>query len=587
MAGVLLAYAKSFSGARAYDDRAAITENGSIRDLTALGQAFHAPPEAGSAGRPVANFTFALSYALSGLQPWGYHLLSVTIHGLAALALFGVVRRTLLRPVLRDRSGREATALAGASALLWAVHPLQTQTVTYLSQRTESLMGLFYLLTLYCFIRSIEERPRIWQALSVGSCLLGVMSKEVCATAPLLVLLYDRTFVAGTFSGGLRARVYFYSALAATWLVLAWLLVGVSKRGVGYDLGISWIDYALTECKAVLLYGSLGVWPHPLIFDRGVTLLTSFADAAPYLVGLVALLAGALWAVVRRPALGFAAAWFFVILAPASSVIPVIQQPIAENRPYLPLAGLVALGVLGLRFCLGRRTTLAACALLAATALAATVQRNRDYRTEASIWADTVAKTPGNARAHYNLGVVLDHLGQRAAAMEQYRAAITCAPTYAAPHNNLGNALVEERRIAEAQPYLERALDLKPDYADAHYNLGNAYLHSGRFADAIPHYETALRLEPQRPKAANNLAICLLQTGHADDAIREFNHSLSLQPDFFDAHTNLAVALMQTGRNPEALAHLETALRLQPDSAPVRATIDRVRAEMAAAGPKP
>ena len=583
----LAAYANSFSGALVYDDRASITENESIRHLWPLGPVLSPPAESGTGGRPFANLTFALSYALSGLQPWGHHLLNVLTHTLAALTLFGVVRRTLLQPALRTRFGADALPLAAAIAALWAVHPLGTQVVTYLSQRTESLMALCYLLTLYCFIRGATARPGLWHPLAVAACLLGVLSKEVIATAPLLVLLYDRTFVAGSFAGALRARWKLYAALAATWLPLAFLLIGVRDRGVGYGLGIPWFDYALTECRAVLLYLKLGVWPYPLIFDRGIDLVKTTASAAPFALGLAALLGATVWALRLRPVLGFAGAWFFLILAPTSSVVPVIQQPVAENRPYLPLAAVVSLGVLLLHTRTGRRATLVVCAAVAAVCVVATARRNRDFASEISLWSDTVEKMPRNARAHYNLGVPLDFAGRRPEAIARYKAAIALDPAYASAHANLGNALTEEGRPADAIPHLATAVRLQPTHANAHYNYGNALLHTARPGDAIGHYQASLRLDPLQPKARNNLGIALLQTNRALDAITEFERAIALKPDFADPLNNLAVALSQLGRLPEAIAACEAALRIKPDYADARDNLGRLRATQREADPKP
>jgi tetratricopeptide (TPR) repeat protein len=584
---VLVVYANSFSGALVYDDRASITENASIRQLWPPGPTFQPPPESGTGGRPLANFTFAVSYALSGLQPWGHHLLNILTHGLTALALLGVVRRTLLQPALRAQCGPHSLPLAAAVATLWAVHPLSTQVVTYLSQRTESLMALFYLLTLYCFIRSFGSHARRWRLLAVAACLLGVMCKEVIATAPLLVLLYDRTFIASSFSAALRLRWRFYAALAATWLPLAYFLVGVGERGVGYGLGIRWFDYALTECKAVLLYLKLAVVPYPLIFDRGVELVPSTVAAAPFALGLAALLVATAWALYARPLFGFAGAWFFVILAPTSSVVPVIQQPIAENRPYLPLVAVITLGVVTLHRYTGRRITLAVCGLLAVAAGLATAARNRDFASEISLWADTAAKVPRNARAHYNLGVPLDVAGRRTEAIASYRAAVAVDPNYASAHANLGNALTEQGDPAAAIPHLETAVRLQPAYANAQYNFGNALLHTGRPADAIPRYQISLRIDPQQPKARNNLGIAFLQTGRPAEAVQEFFRALKLNPNFPDPHNNLAVAYSQLGRLADAIAHCETALRLNPNYADARNNLVRLRASQAEASPKP
>ncbi|MCX6956277.1 MAG: tetratricopeptide repeat protein [Verrucomicrobia bacterium] len=574
----LAAYLNSFSGALVYDDRASITENESIRQLWPPGPAFSPPGGAGTGGRPIANFTFAVSYALSGLAPWGHHLVNVLTHTLAALVLFGVVRRTLLQPALRPRFGAPALPLAGAIAGLWAVHPLHTQVVTYLSQRTESLMALFYLLTLYCFIRGAEARPRLWFPLAVVACLFGVMCKEIIATVPLLVLLYDRTFVAGSFAAALRLRWRLYAALAATWLPLALLLVGVGERGVGFGLGIPWFHYALTECQAVLLYLRLALVPSPLVFDRGLGLVEDPAAAAPFALLLAALLGATGWALWRRPLLGFAGAWFFVILAPASSVIPVIQQPVAENRPYLPVAAVLAVAVLALHSLAGRRAALGVCLALAVAGIFATARRNRDYASEISLWADTAAKAPHNARAHYNLGVPLDYAGRRAEAMACYTAAIAANPNYVEAHANLGNALTESGRPAEAVPHLETAVRLRPTYEEAHYNLGNALLHLGRPLEAIGRYQATLRLRPAQPKARNNLGICFLNTGRPAEAVAEFRRALALQPGFPDPHNNLAVAYVQLGRLPEAIAECEEALRLNPGYVDARNNLERLRA---------
>ena len=206
------------------------------------------PPDAEGqtvGGRPLLNVTLALNYAAGGTGVWGYHAFNLTIHFLAAMTLYGVVRRTLLRPVafrpggptVRDRFGPAAPALALAIALLWALHPLATEAVTYVIQRVEALMALFYLLTLYCFIRGAEDEKAasrestLWFGLSWLACLLGMATKEVMATAPLLVLLYDRVFLAGSFAAAWRRRRRLYAALAATWGLLAYLATGTQGRG--------------------------------------------------------------------------------------------------------------------------------------------------------------------------------------------------------------------------------------------------------------------------------------------------------------------------------------------------------------------
>jgi hypothetical protein len=341
----LAAYHNSFSGALVFDDQSTIVENASLRRLWPLGPVLSPPPAAGICGRPFANLTMALNYAVGGLDPLSYHAVNLGIHVLAALALFGVVRRTLLLPALRNRLGRAALPLAVAAAGLWALHPVQTSAVDYLSQRVEELMGLCYLLTLYGFIRSTGSPARWWPVLAVAACALGMASKEVMVTAPVMVLLYDRTFVGGTFGTAWRERWRLHLALAATWLLLAYLMAGaqLAHRGIGFALGVSPVAYALSECRAILIYLRLAVWPHPLVFDYGWDFVRGSQAAVLSVLGLGALIAGTLLALWRRPMLGFAGAWFLGILAPSSSVVLIIQQPIAENRMYLSLAAITTL----------------------------------------------------------------------------------------------------------------------------------------------------------------------------------------------------------------------------------------------------
>src|SRR5207244_11639066 len=219
-AAALAAWANSFRGPFIFDDLPAILENATIRTL-ALPSTF-APPGTGQPanGRPLVNFSFAMNWAVGGADVRGYHMLNLAIHALAALALFGVVRRTLRSRPLAAKFAADATPLAFVLAALWVLQPLQTESVTYNSQRAESLAGLCLLLTLYASIRGADSpTPLSWHALAVVVCLLGMAAKEVMYAAPLLVLLHDRTFFAGTFREALRRRPWFYAGLAATWVL--------------------------------------------------------------------------------------------------------------------------------------------------------------------------------------------------------------------------------------------------------------------------------------------------------------------------------------------------------------------------------
>ncbi len=547
VAATFAAYQNSFSGPFIFDDLPAIADNVTIRQLWAPA-AWSPPAHSTVSGRPVVNFSLAISHAISGSQPWGYHLLNLGIHLLAGLTLFGVIRRTLLQPGLRPRLGEAALPLALAATLLWMLHPLQTESVTYLAQRAESRMGLFYLLTLYAFIRSAEpSAAKSWRPLAVIACVLGMATKEVMVSAPLLVFLYDRTFISGSFREAWRQRGGFHLILAGTWVVLGWLVLSNHGRGgsAGFGLGVTPGAYALTQVAAVGHYLRLTVWPRPLVFDYGEFLAKpSFALLGPALL-LLGLLAGTALALWRWPVVGFIGAWFFAILAPSSSFVPVASQTMAEHRMYLALVAPIVLTVSGLYLLLGRRSLLIIAALAMALGFL-TAQRNEDYRSPLSIWSDTVAKRPENPRAQDSLGHALVQDGQVAEAVPHFAEAVHLSPNDAKLRNNLGNSLALLGRPEAAMAEFQAALQLKPDYADAHYNLGLMLDQKGRTAEAIAQYEAAVRLNPDHLDAQFNLGCILAQAGQVNEAIIHFEQAARLRPN--DAETLSYLARLRAQR---------------------------------------
>ena len=567
---VLAAYHNSFRIPLLFDDAGTITNNQTIRHLWPLGPVLK-PLGGGlpSSGRPMVNLSFALNYAISGFNVWSYHLFNLTIHLLAALTLFGIVRRTLHRP-----------RVAFAVALIWAVHPLLTEAVVYLSQRAESLMGLFYLLTLYFFVRAAGgTRPRVFLGLSIFCCFLGMATKEVMASAPLIVLLYDRTFAAGSFREAWRRRRGYYLGLASTWLILAWLVAATGTRGgtAGFGLGISSWDYAQIQFRAIVHYLCLSFWPHPLVFyyDRPMGPAGAITAVDAVLVTLLAVVTVRLLVLPgsRARATGFLGASFFAILAASSSFVPVATETMAEHRMYLSLAA-VAIGVVGGLDVLagrwfGRRGILggfAAVLLIAAVLGIATERRNRDYRSDRTLWTATVAAAPNSSFAHNNLGNALQELGDIPAAIAECEEALRLNPRNAKAHSNLADALVKVGRLNEAIAHYNEALRITPDDADIHNNLGIALTRAEQPGAAVAHYQAALRLNPDLAVTHNNLGNVWVAIGKLPEAIAEFHEALRLEPGYSGAEDNLAIALIAAHRLPEAVAADERALQLDPDN---------------------
>ena len=568
------AYANSLSAPFVFDDFLAITQNPTIRNLSRLGDVLSSPLFAtGATGRPVVSLSLAINYALGGYNVTGYHVANTLFHALAALALFGIVRRTLLRPTLRERFGPAALPLALAVALLWAVHPLLTESVTFVIQRSESLMGLFNLLTLYGFIRAVESpAPRRWEVFTVAACLLGMATKEVMVSAPLLVMLYDRTFVAGTFRAAWQARWKMYAGMAATWLLLAWLVAGSHSRGGSFGGGVSSWDYLLTQCRAIVMYLRLAFWPSPLVVDYGMTVVRSLAEVWLQAGLLVLLAAGTLVALRRRLAVGFLGCWFFAILAPSSSVVPLITQTMAEHRMYLPLAAVITLVVLGAYRWLGRRT-LPVVLVLAMGAGALTVARNRDYESNVKLWSVTVAEQPENPRAQSSLGCALAIAGRNDEALVHLAEAVRLKPDYAEPRYNLGNFLFRADRPAEALEQLEAAVRLRPTHFEAHFVLAGVLLRLGRTAEALDQFAATLKIRPDLAEARQMFADTLASEGRTAEALAQCEAGLRLQPDNAGLQEELGNVLMRERRWAVAAEHFAVAVRLRPESAALQVAL--------------
>lgn len=591
-----LAYANSFTGVFVFDDRPSIVTNASAHNPAPWRhpiEAMKAPRNITLSGRPISSFTFALNYALAPIDArntfdpptpgslqssvtfernvWGYHATNLAIHLLAALALFGVARRTLETERLRTIVGQAATALAFLIALLWTLHPLQTGSVTYIIQRVESLMGLFMLTTLYCAIRAhgSTRRRALWTIAAILACLLGMGSKEVMVGAPLLVLLWDWTFIADSFIHTLKRRWPLYAGLAATWVLLG-MLVAMDPRPLSSGFGFAdwpWWRYLMTQTGVLVHYLRLAFVPSPLVLDYAWSPAQAVADIA--LPGaLIVLFAGlTLWQLARRSAVGFAGAVFFIVLAPSSSILPIITEIAAEHRMYVPLAAVVSLVVIG-GYALLRRFKAPTVAYQTAFALVIAVAgvfgwqtsiRNDDYFSDERLWADTVQKQPKNSRARNNYASDLLKTGQAKVAAEHLQVAVTVSPDFAEAHANLGVALATLQQYPEASVHFERAIAIDPFYTAAFENMAEAYGAQNQLAKAAKYFLKALDQKPD-DVALLNKAAWILATA-VDPTARDGAHAIVLgqhaveltkRQDASSLDT-LAAAFAETGRFDDAM----------------------------------
>ncbi|MDD5758577.1 MAG: tetratricopeptide repeat protein [Desulfobulbaceae bacterium] len=574
----LLAFSNNLDGEFIFDDYPAIIDNPDIKSLLPPWPLLLPTPNSSPlAARPVPSVSVAINYAIGGLDVRGYHVFNNAIHVLAAFALFALVRSTLLLPRFSTHFGLAANRYALLVAVLWMVHPLQTEAVNYISQRTETLMGLFYLATLSFAAGAFRSsRPQFCYVMAVVSCVLGMASKEVMVSAPLLVLLYDRLFVLGTFRKALLTRRWFYGCLAASWAVLIFYQLNNPRASsVLFDsVELSVLDYFRTQLSIVVHYLRQAFWPYPLILDSHDWPVTrNFSGGFFLSATLLAVMIGAtIWGVQRSAWWSFLGAWFFCILAPTSSFIPIVTEIVAERRMYLPLAAVVVSVVFTVDYVWrkghgGTHAKVVLSVLVIFTMAVMTWSRNQDYRTELSIWADTVAKRPGNARAQENLGKALMKEGHFAEAVQPIMEALRLTPDRQQDpelYTNLGRIFSQLGRFQKAIDAYQQVVVMSPNDALAQYNLGNAFIRVNDLEKAEFSFQKAITLDPAFIPAKGNLGMILMKKGDYAGAEAQFQSIRTLAPGVASSHAMLADLRVEQGRFAEAIPLYREAVRIDP-----------------------
>jgi protein O-mannosyl-transferase len=569
----IAAYANSLAGPFVFDDRLSIVENPSIREWWRLGRVFLPDRELPVAGRPLVNLSFALNYAAGGFDVQGYHLANILVHVGCALLLFAIVRRTLQLPAIGAAFSARAADLACAAALLWAVHPLNTEAVDYLTQRTELLMALFYLLALYAGIRAWRSsRPGAWQAAAVFSSAAGMACKESMVTAPIVLVLYDRIFLFGSFRDALRARWRLYAGLASTWLLLAALMSsGPRIHSAGFSAGVQPWTYLLNQTMMIVRYVRLAVWPRSLVLNYGVPLPLTLDDVLPYALVVVLLLLATALALARWPKLGFLGAWFFITLTPTSSIVPIATEVGAERRMYLPLMALSVLAVLAATRAIDWVTRAAAAraerpvssrvawigtavlVIAASALLAATIDRNREYESSLSL-ARTVAERYPTSVAHHMLGAELSRTDSHDEAVAQLRQAVTGDPKAS---YTLGVELFRQGKLNDAVDAFQKFVREQPmllEVVSARDLMGQAFARQQEWPQAVEQYRALLTMRPASVEYQGQLAESLFRQQAFKEAVDEYTRYLQFKPNDAVALTSLGISLVALDREDEAIA---------------------------------
>ncbi len=541
--------------------------------------------------RPVRMVSYAIDYSLNekvwaklwgegrkepGLTPAGYHIGNWVYHLVNVLLVFLVAGRL---------AGSRRVGLVAAG--LFALHPVHTDSVTYLSGRRDILFALFYLLGFYYFLRYRETGKGRWLWGTCAAYGLSLGSKEMGVTLPLLCLSYDavkgcRWETAEGFTGyvtGLMRAVK--EAVARSWLFYGVGFVGACSYGYykivvkspsfqeGY-YGGSALTTFLTMGKIVVYYLRLLVYPIRLNADYSYDafpLSSSLFDPATFLsfaaLGVIGYAAVRLMA--RHAVAGFGVIWFFVTLLPVCHIIP-HHELLAEHYLYVPSVGILlvaGMALEGMARRYGRLVWVCGAVVLVLFSLRI-ADRNRDWRDGLSLWGKTAVTAPRCARAHANLCGAYTAAGYLEDAVGACERAMAINPNQIEAHNNLGATFARKGSFDRAIAAYERAIELRPRYAKAHLNLGYAYFRSGKFDEALYEYSKVKSIRPRYPEVYNSSGAVYVEKGEYEKGINEYKQALELAPAYEEARYNLGIACLRSGRLDDAIGEFLKALALNP-----------------------
>ena len=544
-----------------FDDGRNIEKNSNIRltrlTLDNLKQAFYGGL---LPNRPVAYLSFALNYYFHGYNVVGYRLVNMVIHVVTGILLYQVVKGTLNFPVVASRHPHSMW-IPYIAVLIWLIHPLHSQSVTYIVQRMTSMAAMFYMLSMWLYIKARQSDGIILQmVLFTGCAISGIMTlgtKETSATLPVFIFLYEWFFFQDLRTGWLKRRaIYLIGVVILFGCVVLLYTDGqpLAKIFATYETrDFSLFQRVLTEFRVVILYLSLIFYPHPqrLNLDYDFPLSYSLIDPPATLLSLaiiIGVLALALWLAPKDRLISYCLFWFLGNLVIESTVVGI--ELVFEHRTYLPSMLIIVMTIILANRYLRPTVLKTICAVSVIMVFSAwTYERNSVWGSDITLWRDVVKKSPQKARPHNNLGNALKRQGKLSEAIYHFEEALRIDPNYAKAHNNLGIALAAQGDAETALTHFFLALELNPSYAEAYSNIGVTLARQGRLDEAIDHFSQALRLKPDYAKVHNNLGSALVRQGYLKEALEHFKAALKIKPDDLEIDKNLNLCLLLIQKN--------------------------------------
>ena len=593
---VFLVYGNTLFHSFHFDDIPSILEKPWIRGLDKIPQFIFSVWS-----RPLVILSFNINHAISGFEVWSYHAFNILFHATATLLVYRLA--VLIENVTVVKFAQNGVFRSRAplfSAFIFALHPISTQSVTYISSRSTILVTIFYLAGLILFfkgllnIKETDSRGRLFKAgclLVAGVCFfLGILSKQTIVTLPVMMFLFHFYFVSSTpFTQWLRGQIK-WIALIGVPLVCA---IGWKQFFGGGIVStsptpFSASSYFLTQTFVIPFeYFRKLIFPINLNIDVNFPVFSEWSNWANWMgIAVLLMVLGLCIQVSRnrkgsmnRRTIGFGMAWVLITLLPTSSIVPLLDVAV-EHRTYLPMVGfsLLFAGMLGgLSNCLAKLrsdhvvsgdrafSVVGVCSILLLLFYSAgVIKRNAVWKDEISLWADAKKKSPNLVRPYNNLGEAYDKRGEYDRAIAEFESALRLNPKYFFALNNLGNIYGKKKNYPTAIAYFEKALKEKPDYSPAHYNLARGLHLMGKPDAAVLSYHQAIRFNPYFEQAFFNLANLLLETRKPKEATVNFLRFLEMQPNHARARFGLGNAYAVQGQLDRAYAQFQQSAALDP-----------------------
>ena len=560
-------YSNTFQAPFEFDSIARVQNNPSIRITELTFESIYNASfgKRTARNRPLGNLSFALNYYFHAYKMPGYHVVNITIHILAGIILFFFIRLTFNTPALSDKY-KQSFYISFFATLIWLVHPLHTQSVTYIVQRLNSMAAMFYVLSLLLYVKgrllmasqvsievdntlpkkhkstesNINIAPYLYFSGAIVAWILSLGCKQITVTLPFFILLYEWLFFKKGDSAWIKRSWKYVCAILIVLGVVVFIYLGANPL----ERLTSFNDYAkneftytqrtLTQPRVVIHYLSLLAYPNPnrLNLDYDFLLSNSLIDPVTTLLSLLlifGLIGLAIYLLKRDPLISFCILWYFGNLVIESSFLPLAV--IFEHRTYLPSMPIFLIPVV-LLYRYVKLKWLNISIVCSAVALFSvwTFQRNAVWADKVTLWQDTADKSPYKVR----------------------------------PVANLGEALVDQERYDEAIDYLRNVMQIMPDSSEIHNNLGSALSMIDDYEGARQHYETALQLKPNSKQANNNMGVLMNEIGRPDEALRYFQAAIEIDPQFDLSHAGMGESLSEMGKSEEAIQYYRTAIRLNP-----------------------